>query len=153
MITERELNDLLPLVCIWAQQQEEYIMDNGSPLNFNIQKDAELIGITNIHKVRLLSIDEIQLPSEPVLKSAIKDSGLIGPNTIGLTFRYGIYINKHYWNDKRLVIHELTHTMQYERAGGFLPFLKQYLQECIEKGYPNGSLEQEAIFMANKLCP
>jgi hypothetical protein len=42
------------------------------------------------------------------------------------------------------VIHELAHVAQYERLGGFREFLKQYLEECINPGYPLGDLELEA---------
>ena len=45
----------------------------------------------------------------------------------------------------RLVAHECVHTGQYERMGGIKPFLKAYLRECIDPGYPNGPLEREAI--------
>jgi hypothetical protein len=48
--------------------------------------------------------------------------------------------------DRRLVIHELAHTRQYERLGGIRPFLREYLYEClVTPGYPFGPLEQEAI--------
>ena len=49
-------------------------------------------------------------------------------------------------------MHELVHTSQYERLGGFEAFLKQYLYECITIGYPAAPLEQEAILMAEELC-
>jgi hypothetical protein len=35
---------------------------------------------------------------------------------------------------------------------GFLPFLRKYLMECIDIGYPEAPLEQEAIRMAEKIC-
>lgn len=41
-------------------------------------------------------------------------------------------------------MHELAHVVQYERLGGFHGFLKLYLQECINPGYPFGELEQDA---------
>lgn len=46
--------------------------------------------------------------------------------------------------ERRLLIHELAHVVQYERLGGFHAFLGAYLQECINPGYPLGPLEQEA---------
>lgn len=45
---------------------------------------------------------------------------------------------------KASLAHELAHVAQYERLGGFYGFLKQYLEECINPGYPLGALEQEA---------
>jgi hypothetical protein len=35
--------------------------------------------------------------------------------------------------------------MQCEKIGGFSPFLRKYLWECIEIGYPEAPLEQEAV--------
>lgn len=46
----------------------------------------------------------------------------------------------------------LVHTRQFERLGGFLPFLQQYLQECITVGYPAALVEQEAINTTARLC-
>ena len=48
-------------------------------------------------------------------------------------------------------MHELVHTSQYERLGGFMPFLQQYLNEYITIGYPEAPMEQEAITTAAKL--
>ena len=45
---------------------------------------------------------------------------------------------------RQLLAHELAHVAQYERLGGFREFLKQYLEECINPGYPLGDLELEA---------
>jgi len=46
----------------------------------------------------------------------------------------------------------MAHTMQCEKFGGFYPFLKKYLWECIEIGYPEAPLEQEAVRIASDLC-
>jgi len=51
-----------------------------------------------------------------------------------------------------LLVHELAHVAQYERFGGFRPFLEQYLHECITIGYPAAPLEQEAKRVENELC-
>ena len=48
--------------------------------------------------------------------------------------------------------HELVHTMQCEKFGGLYPFLKKYLWECIEIGYPETPLEAEAVRIANEVC-
>ena len=70
--------------------------------------------------------------------------GVVSGQTIGMTLRYGIYIRDDNLGNRRLLIHELAHVAQYERLGGFHAFLKQYLHECIDPGYPFGLLEQEA---------
>jgi len=43
-------------------------------------------------------------------------------------------------------------TSQYEKLGGFLPFLRKYLLQLINMGYPEAPLEQEAIKLAEKIC-
>jgi hypothetical protein len=69
-----------------------------------------------------------------------------------LTLRHGIFIRADEWGDRRLVVHELAHTAQYERLGGFGPFLRQYLQECVTVGYPATPLEQEAKSIEREIC-
>jgi len=66
--------------------------------------------------------------------------------------RYGIFIRSDCWGERRLVVHELVHTWQYERLGGFRPFLQQYLHECITIGYPAAPLEQEAKRIESEMC-
>jgi hypothetical protein len=51
-----------------------------------------------------------------------------------------------------MVIHELGHTAQYERVGGFEPFLRQYLFECLTIGYPEAPMEQEVIELTARIC-
>jgi hypothetical protein len=51
-----------------------------------------------------------------------------------------------------MVIHELGHTAQYERLGGFEPFLRRYLFECLTIGYPEAPMEQEVIELTARIC-
>ena len=55
------------------------------------------------------------------------------------------------WRVRALIAHELVHVMQYERFGGILPFLRQYLSECLTIGYPEALLEQEAITLSKTM--
>jgi len=72
-----------------------------------------------------------------------------------LTFRTGspaaIFVRSDCWCERRLIAHELVHTVQYERLGGIRPFLRQYLTECLTVGYPAAPMEQEAIAMVGRL--
>jgi len=79
-------------------------------------------------------------------------TGLISPLTAGLTLRYGIFIRADCWGQRRVVVHELTHTAQYERFGGIEPFLREYLQECVTVGYPGAPMEQEAKRIEREIC-
>ena len=152
MITHEEFKVLLPLACVWAEEQERVILRDGVPLSPEQTADAKLIGVAHPEKVRLLMVTHIPIPANPALRDAAKNLKLISPSTAGLTLRYGIYIWADCWVDRRLVFHELVHAMQYERLGGFQPFLKKYLYECIAIGYPAAPMEQEAINVTAKLC-
>jgi len=145
MITRALLKMLLPIACSWAEEQERIIHREGVVLTPSQIADARRIGVQEPLRVHLRVVDEIPLPLHPLLKTTAEKSGLISRHTIGLTLRYGIYIRSDCWGDRRLVVHELAHTAQYERLGGFPQFLGQYLDECITPpGYPFGPLEQEA---------
>ncbi|GAJ03459.1 unnamed protein product, partial [marine sediment metagenome] len=102
-------------------------------------------------RIRLMNIATIPVPEESPLKAAVRATKLITPLTAGLTLRYGIFIRSDFWGDRRLIVHELVHTSQYEKLGGFLPFLQEYLYQCITIGYPAAPMEQEAIKMAARI--
>jgi hypothetical protein len=142
----------LPMACQWVIQQEERILKYGVPLDEDQQIDAWLIGVKEIGKVRLLQVDQFPVPSVPGIREIIERTGLYSLRTIGTTYRYGIYIRSDYWNHRRLIVHELTHTMQYERMGSLEKFVEQYARECLTLGYPNGPLELEARQMESKIC-
>ena len=144
---------LLPLACAWAEQQERRILRDGLPLSSDQLADARRIGVAQPARVRLLSVPSVPVPEQPALRAAAEATQLISPFTAGLTLRYGIFIRQDCWGERRLVAHELVHTSQYERMGGFEPFLRQYLHECLTIGYPEAPLEQEAVVTTAKLCP
>ena len=152
MITPEQFKLLLPLACAWAEEQESVILREGVPLTIGQLADARRIGIAHADRVRLHVVEEIPVPMHPELRMAAEMTGLISPMTIGLTLRYGIFIRSDCWGEHRLVVHELVHTLQYERLGGFLPFLQQYLHECITIGYPAAPLEQEAKGIEREMC-
>jgi hypothetical protein len=89
-----------------------------------------LIGTNGTRNSRRV-LNEICEQRDGLVGDAAEKTGLISPMTIGLTLRYGIFIRSEFWGERRLVVHELVHTAQYERLGGFRPFLEQYLRECI----------------------
>ena len=152
MLDPNQLIQLIPRGAIWAQQQEQLILENGTPLLPPQLEDAKNIPVKNPEKIRLLRVDQIPLPKDPELEFAVQTIKLITPDTIGLTLQYGIFIRNDHWNNRELIVHELVHTSQYERFGGIQQFLNQYLTECIQIGYPNAPLEQEAINKAKLIC-
>jgi hypothetical protein len=145
MITEEQFKVLLPLAAAWAEEREGIILRNGAGLNEPEMVDARALGIFQPEKVRLMKVATIPVPEEPSLKAATEETQLITPQTVGLTLRYGIFIRSDCWGNRGLIVHELVHTSQYERLGGFIGFLEEYLYQCITIGYPAAPMEQEAI--------
>lgn len=151
MISKQQLIDMIPLASDWVEEQEQFILANGIPLSEKQLYIANKIGIKNATKVRLLKVNFIPEPTSSDLNAASKSIGLISKSTLGISFQYGIYIQKDYWENERLVLHELTHTLQYERLGGISNFLTQYIKECIYFGYDKSKLETEARIMETRL--
>jgi hypothetical protein len=153
IITPERFKMLLPLACAWAAEQERTILQTGVALTESQLTDARQIGVGQPEQVRLLRVTRIPMPTQLELAAVAAAAGLISPATAGLTIRYGIFIRDDCWGQRLLVVHELVHTMQYERLGGIEAFLRPYLLECIAPpGYPNGPMEQEAIRTSVKLC-
>lgn len=151
-ISPEQFELLLPLACQWAAEQEAHILSTGQPLSAVQLADARLIGVSAPDRVRLLYVPEILPPAHPMLRQAAEATHLISPLTGGLTLRYGIFIRSDCWGNRPLVVHELGHTLQYERMGGFEPFLRQYLSECLTIGYPEAPMEQEVIGRTARIC-
>lgn len=152
MITQEQFKMLLPLACAWAEDQERIILRDGVALTPAQAADAGKISISHPERVRLLSVIRAPIPEHPDLRAAAEATQLISARTGGLTLRYGIFIRADCWGDRRLVFHELVHTLQYERLGAFQQFLQQYLYECITIGYPAAPMEQEAVTTTARLC-
>ena len=152
MINLEQFALLLPIACKWAEEREQIILRDGVALSDFQLVDARSGGVVNADRIRLMVVNQIPMPDQPDLYAAAIATQLITPRTCGLTLRYGIYIRADCRNNRQLIIHELVHTAQYERLGGFLPFLQRYLYECITIGYPAAPMEQEAIITAARMC-
>src|SRR3954463_14971338 len=115
MIIRAALKIAMPITCAWAEAQESAIIRDGVVLTLNQIADARRIGVIAPERVRLRVVDHIPSPLHPVLRFGGRKIGLISDATIGLTLRYGIFIRADHWGERRLLIHELAHTAQYER--------------------------------------
>jgi len=141
----------LPVACAWAARHESTILRQGVALSAAQADKARQIGVSHPEKVRLLAVDTIP-PTNHILRTIGAKLGFVSSQTIGMTLRYGIFIQADHWGDRRLLVHELAHVAQYERFGGFRRFLFRYLQECINPGYPLGDLELEAKRAEHSYC-
>ena len=134
----------MPLACKWAAEQEQNICRSGLALTSELFVVAKKVGVQVPDKIRIAVINAVPVPSHPLLQSACTATGLITPDTIGLTLRYGIFIRQDESRNTKLFAHEFAHVAQYERRGGIEQFLKQYLAEVLNYGYPQAPMEQEA---------
>lgn len=142
---------LLPLAARWAENLEGRILAQGVPLSPEELRDAKSVGVGEPERVRLLCLASVPVPDDPLLRAAAAAVQFLTPATRGLALRYGIFVRRDCWRDRRLIAHELVHTAQYERFGGIEPFLQQYLSQCLTIGYPAAPLEQEAIVAIARL--
>ena len=143
---------VLPLASQWAEAKEKVVLENGDPLSNSQIEDAKHVGVKHPERVRILKVPQIPFPKLCVLKAAAEATQLITSSTVGLTVRYGIFVHSDFSDDRCVIVHELVHTSQYEKLGGFLPFIRKYLLQLINIGYPEAPMEQEAVEMAEKIC-
>jgi len=148
----KNYRELFKVAVQWVYDQEQFILEKGIGLTTDLKIDAYQVGVKKIEKVRLFKVDAIPIPSDPKLKNVLDDIRLLNSSTIGASYRYGILIKSEHWLDRKLIVHELVHTMQYERFGSIEAFLEQYIAECIKPGYPMGALEQEAWRIEDEIC-
>lgn len=142
---------LLPLAVRWVRDQEAEILSSGIALTPEQLEDAKRTGVASPGKIRLGIVDEVPTPGGAILGKAARDFGLVGKATAGLTLRHGIYIRSDVQLDRELHVHEFVHVGQYERLGSIEAFLRPYLKECLDPGYPLGPMEQEAIVTARRI--
>ena len=134
---------LTPKAIQWAEQHALEISKSGEPLSERDLALARQVGVANPEQIRVSFVAQLPLPTDPMLRQAALQTGLLGPNMIGLTLGHGIYIC-HGHNSRRLLSHECRHVQQYEQAGSIAAYLPKYLQQIVQFGYSNAPYEVDA---------
>ena len=147
-----QLENLLPLAVQWAAEQERRVLCEGVRLSPTELADAKKIGVQNPERVRLLRVETIPVPANPMLRAAGASINFLPAAPRGLALDYGIFVRADHWRDRELIAHELVHTAQYQRLGGILPFLQTYIFQCATVGYQRAPLELEAVKTAAQIC-
>ncbi len=98
----------LPVACVWAARHESTILRRGVALSSAQTDKARQIGVVHPDKVRLLAVNVIP-PINRLLRTIGAKLGFVSSQTIGMTLRYGVFIQTDHWGDHRLLIHELPH--------------------------------------------
>jgi len=135
---------LLPLAIDWAQDMESYCLAQGKPLAFWQIADARDVGVLDHGRVRICLVDHVPQPAHHELMAAAEEVGFLGPETLGLTLGYGIFICRTHMGRRWLLRHELRHVAQCEKAGGLGGFLTEYLRQVVSLGYDQAPLEVDA---------
>jgi hypothetical protein len=134
---------LTPKAIEWAERRAAEIAASGEPLNAHGIELARKVGVASPERIRLSFVAQLPLPTDPDLRQAALQTGLLGPNMIGLTLGHGIYIcNGH--SSSRLLSHECRHVQQYEQAGSIAAYLPKYLQQIVQFGYTDAPYEVDA---------
>lgn len=137
------LPQLLPRAVAWAEAHSARICASGvtlSPLGVRL---AHAVGVVRSDLIRVNVVRQLPLPEDPQLRFAALQTGLLGPNMVGMTLGYGIYIVDGNQTN-RLISHECRHVAQYESAGSIASFLPVYLQQIAIFGYQQAPLEVDA---------
>ena len=134
---------LIPKAIAWAEAQSSSIGQVGQPLNDFLLTVARSVGVMHPELIRVSEVPQLPLPEDPELRQAALATGLLGPNMVGMTFGYGIYVC-HGHGTTRLLSHEFRHACQYEQAGSIATFLPTYLQQIVTVGYLNAPFEVDA---------
>src|SRR5437879_13236701 len=106
-----QLDELLPLAAQWAAEQERHVLCEGVRLSEIELADAKAIGVRNPERVRLLRIDPVPIPADPMLRAAAASITFLTAARRGLALDYGIFIRADHWPDRWLIAHELVHTI------------------------------------------
>lgn len=141
----------MPAILWWARRQERFIIRCGRKLDQLELSWCKQLGIQYPERIRILTVPKVPTPSPAWLEQIIRKLNFPAGNAAGMCLRYGIFIHDQVEQPKTIIAHELVHTKQYEQLGGFAPFMKQYILECIQLGYANSPMEHDANSRANKL--
>jgi hypothetical protein len=134
---------LLPDAIAWAEAQSRYVAQSGQRLDATGLALARSVGVQNPELIRVKVVNQIPLPTQAILQQAAIQTGLLGPETVGLTLGHSIFITEGNLTP-RVLSHECRHVYQYEVGGSIAAFLPTYLQQVASVGYHDAPLEQDA---------
>ena len=137
------LPQLLPHAIAGAEFQAQHVASLGVPLPKGLVDVALRVGVQHPELIQAKLVYRLPLPEEPMLRQAAIETGLLGPNMVGLTLGHSILIVSGH-DTVPLVSHECRHVYQYETLGSIEKFLPLYLQQIVDFGYESASLEVDA---------
>jgi hypothetical protein len=153
VVDKETFEHLLSLAYQWAKTQEEFVLKHGSQLSPRHMADAEIAGVKHPSRVRILLVDRIPSLDDPELAEASSRIGIVTQETRCMGFGYALIVRLDAWNDRELILHNLVHIAQCERAGGLENWCREYLGDRANcPRFTPGSLEEEARRFAREIC-
>jgi len=147
-MNKQQLAAQLPLIAertiAWAKDREAASLATGTPLTHEQLMLARAVGVKHPERIRIVVVDEIPLPDEPILRAAAQGVGLSQSWAAGLTLGHAVILHRGFEHEVRLLSHEFRHVAQYESLGGIGPFLVSHLKSLSEVGYENSPFERDA---------
>lgn len=137
------LPQLLGPAITWAEEQSQRVQQEGEQLDAPGLVLAKKVGVESTDRIRIQLVNALPLPEDPALRRAALETGLLGPEMIGLTLGHSIFIVRGHMGP-RLLSHECRHVYQYEMYGSIAAFLPTYLEQIATVGYFGAPLEQDA---------
>jgi hypothetical protein len=134
---------LLPGAIAWAEAQSQRAAAAGRSLDDAGLALARSVGVRRPERIRMLLVDRLPFPEEPILRQAAMQTGLLGFGMVGLTLGYSIFLVEGH-ETPRLLSHECRHVHQYEALGSIPAFLSVYLDQIVRFGYDDAPLERDA---------
>ena len=145
---KQQLAAQLPLIAertiAWAKDREGAALAAGTALTHEQATLARAVGVRHPERIRIVVVDEIPLPDEPVLRAAAQGVGLSQSWAAGLTLGHAVIVRRGFEREARLLSHEFRHVAQYESMGGIGPFLVSHLKSLVEHGYEDSPFERDA---------
>ncbi len=143
MDLEAAFPHLLPKAISWAEGEAGRCADTGRELTERERDFARKVGVAHPERIRIITVDALRMPTDPLLRTATEQTGLLGPGMVGLTLGHSVFIC-HGHENPRLLSHEFRHVYQYEQAGSIAEFLPGYLHQIVERGYAATTFEIDA---------
>ena len=135
--------DLLRRIILWAQAQAVAGAATGSLLDEAGQALARKVGVVAPEQVRVVMVDQLPMPEDPVILQANRMEKLMDPRMDGLTLDHTLFLRQACICPS-LMAHELRHVQQVEQAGSLGAFLVEYMRQIRAYQYENAPYERDA---------
>lgn len=146
----QQVGALAPLVEAYVLENQAIALKEGIPLAASQMAMAQEMGILRARDVRILYVEKLPFPSDPVLATAAKKYRYDPSAMVGYAYGHGIWIANGVKNDPTVLTHELIHVRQMEQTG-LREHIRLYLTQLVVFGYREAPIEIEAYQEAERL--